>query len=223
VARSLFPDPRRVAVWGYSAGAYGIDCNLTQIRGTWPGVKMASLQNAYAPFESIYATMWPAIEQGWGVWHPDPIDVSIVEDTCPIAIPQGSTEAWSLTFMTNYNHLYNSSVRKATTDDYSDGTLDFFACVTGATPDANGSCAAAVSNSLEDALALIGDDPAFRVYYHTGTCHSGREDDGNAASGGLTSCDYDVMTQPPAKKNGAHFNDWVNAWLNDSPSWRNVQ
>jgi hypothetical protein len=111
-------------------------------------------------------------------------------------------------------------VIKAFTDDYSDSAVDAFACFFGATADSSGSCASTVASTLTyEFNDVIRNAANFKVFYHTGTCHVERETDGNslAADGSPATCNYDKMQQ-----HGAHFNDWVNAWITDSPTWANV-
>jgi hypothetical protein len=66
---------------------------------------------------------------------------------------------------------------------------------------------------------VISDAANFKVFYHSGTCHIEREVDGNSlvTDGSQPSCDYDLMHH-----DGVHLNDWVNAWITDSPTWGNV-
>jgi hypothetical protein len=91
--------------------------------------------------------------------------------------------------------------------------------------------------SLNGGAALIGDDPNFKVYFHSGACHSEREADGNspAFSGSVPSCDYDNMIQAPKPNQGYNdncqagpgqvcFRDWVRGWAgNPGYSWGNVK
>jgi hypothetical protein len=159
------------------------------------------------------------VAQIWGVWNPGP-GGGLVENSCPIIAPVGSTE-WNLEWVVRYNAKNFSNVRKALTDDYSDMATSQFACLFGATPDPNGSCSAAVAETLTDEFNdVISDARNYKVFYHTGACHSWREDDGNSIStnGVKPSCDYDKMQQ-----SGVNFNDWVNAWINNTPAWVNVR
>jgi hypothetical protein len=234
VIKSLFPAPSRVAVWGGSAGGYGVACNLSQFVNAYPGVQMAELQNAYAPFDSVATPLMPTVGRNWGAWRPNK-DGSVEALTCPIAIPPGTPNAWSELALVNYNHLNFPNVRKAWTDDYSDAMIDAFACALGATPDANGSCAAAVTALLNEGYGLVGDDPSYRVFFHAGICHSERDSDGNFAAGGDPACDYDNMIQAPkanqkyvddckADTNQKCFRDWVRGWAGVSGySWENVK
>jgi hypothetical protein len=232
VIKSLFPSPSRVALWGQSAGAYGIACNLGQFVNAWPGIGMASFQNAFAPWDSTATPLVPTVARNWGAWRPGK-DGGIEVLTCPIEVPAGTPNAWSELAVVNYEHLHFPGVRKAWSDDYSDAVFDEFACLLGAPQDANGSCAAAVAAALNRGQGLIGDDPSYRVYFHTGLCEAQREGDGNSplVNGFDPSCDYDNMVQPPAKavqpcqpsKKGVCFRDWVQQWIGNSPAWGNVR
>jgi hypothetical protein len=116
-----------------------------------------------------------------------------------------------------FNRLRLPDVRKALTDDYSDAVMQEFACLLGAAPDPDGTtCTGAVADILNDVAdrVITANEPNFRVYYHTGFCHSEREQDSNPP----TTCDFDQMQQ-----NGVAFSGWVAQWINDSPSWSNVR
>jgi len=144
----------------------------------------------------------------------------IVGNTCPIAVPAGSTD-WNLEWVVGYNADNFPDVLKAFTDDYSDSAVSQFACLLGATPNPNGSCAGAVASTLSAEFNdVISNARNYKVFFYTGACHTQREDDGNSLSigGAKPSCDYDKMQQ-----SDVNFNDWVNAWINDSPAWVNVR
>ena len=62
------------------------------------------------------------------------------------------------------------NVRKAFTDDYSDRVISLFACLLGATPRPDGSCADATANALTDEFnEVIGGATNYKVFYHSGT------------------------------------------------------
>lgn len=224
-ARNLFPEPRQVAVIGDSGGGVGADCNLARLRDAWPAAPMLELNDAGFPYAANspgppWTPLAPAISdwvRTWGVWHQGD-DGRVVLDTCPGIVPEGAP-AWSSWFMRRYNQVHLSRVRKAFVDDYQDATVQFFLCLTGATPDADGTCDGAVTTGLHWDSAFIGDDPNYRHYYHRGICHTEREQDGNtAASGSDPSCDYDQTTQA-----GVRFSDWVNAWVAGNAGFVNVE
>ena len=133
---------------------------------------------------------------------------------------QGGSADWNLEWVIRYNANHFADVAKALTDDYSDSTITYYACLFGATPDPNGRCANAVASTLVDEFNdVISSAANYKVFYHTGTCHYERELDGNGTSNASHPyCDYDKMQQ-----SGVNFNDWVNAWINKSPAWVNVQ
>ena len=85
-------------------------------------------------------------------------------------------------------------MQKALTDDYSDQAVASFACLFGATPDPDGSCKTTVANTLKAEFQdVISTASNYKVYYHTGICHTEREFDGNTvANGSDPSCDWDV-------------------------------
>jgi hypothetical protein len=235
VLKSLFPHPGHLTVYGGSAGAYGIACNLGRFVDAWPSTSLVVFQNAFSPYDSVTTPMLPTLGLNWGAYRQGK-DGSIDTLTCPIAIPPGTPNAWSILPQLYYDHLHYSNVRKAWTDDYSDSTLDGFACALKATPDASGSCAATVAANLMEGLGVIGDDPSYRVYFHTGICHGERDSDGNNASNGSDPyCDYDNMIQAPkpnqsydedckATGNQTCFRDWVRGWAGISGySWSNVK
>jgi len=202
---SMFTAPGKVSLWGSSAGGPGADCNLSQVRATWPRAAMSELNDAVAPLSTPFVPGLPAAIRTWGSYHFSR-DGSIVADTCPV-LASDSTADYSTRLWMHYNHVTFPHVRKAFSDDYADSTIDFFACALGATPDKDGSCASAVAQSMLLALdtAIGKDSPDYRVYYHSWTCHAEREADGNTGSD--SKCDYDQLVQ-----NGAHFNDWVRGW-----------
>ena len=80
------------------------------------------------------------------------------------------------------------------------------------------------STLIDEFNDVIRDAPNFKVFYHTGTCHSERESDSNSlvADGLPPSCNFDAMHQPADNPNGTYFNRWVNAWITHSPAWVNV-
>lgn len=223
--RPLFPAPREVAIIGDSGGGVGADCNLFRFREQWAGTPMLELNDAGFPYGATSPTApWQPLAPGvpqwfaeWGAWH-RASDGRVVPDSCPALVPDGAP-GWSSWFMRRYNQLQFADVRKAFVDDYSDATVQFFLCLTGAAPDPDGTCDSAVANGLRWDSAFIGDDPNYRHYYHQGICHTEREQDGNNATNGSDpSCDYDVTTQ-----SGVRFSDWVNAWIANSAAFVNVE
>jgi hypothetical protein len=215
VIQSLFPRPSRVAVYGASSGGLGVDCNIGQIRATFPQGKMYAFNNSGLPFEFAFTPGVSDAARTWGIWHPGEGGL-VVADTCPIQAPPGAT-VWDVSDVESFNRLHLPDVRKALTDDYSDDVMQFFACLLGAATDPSGTtCAGAVANILNDVAdrVITATEPNYRVYYHTGTCHSMREQDGNPDP----TCDFDQMEQ-----DGVAFSGWVAQWINDSPSWSNVR
>jgi hypothetical protein len=215
----LFPNPSKIAIWGISGGGVGADCSLSQFRGTWPATSMWELNDAGIAYGTAgLMPMMPTIAKLWGVWNLGH-DGGLVENTCPI-MGQGGSADWNLEWVIRYNANHFADVAKAFTDDYSDSTVSLFACLAGATPDPNGGCATAVASTLIDEFNdVISSAANYKVFYHTGTCHYERELDGNGTSNASHPyCDYDKMQQ-----SGVNFNDWVNAWINKSPAWVNVQ
>src|SRR5205814_7365144 len=67
IIKSLFANPAKVAAWGSSAGAFGLDCNLTQLRGAWPGTSMWTMADGEAPYVSLYVPLVPSAAASWGV------------------------------------------------------------------------------------------------------------------------------------------------------------
>jgi hypothetical protein len=219
VIASLFPNPSKIAIWGISGGGVGADCNLSQFQRRWSTTSMWEMSDAGPAYGTNDIMPYlPTITHTWGVWELSQ-GGAIVENTCPIVAQAGSTD-WNLEWVVRYNADNFPNVRKALTDDYSDFAVSQFACLFGATPDPNGTCAGAVASTLTDEFNdVISGATNYRVFYHTGTCHSSRELDGNSHSnGGKPSWDFDNMQQ-----SGVNFNDWVNAWINDSPAWVNVR
>lgn len=219
VIASLFPNPSKIAIWGISGGGVGADCNLSQFRGKWPTTRMWELSNAGPAYGTAdIMPLFPTVTQTWGVWKLGP-GGSIVENTCPIIATPGSTD-WNLEWVVRYNASTFPDVLKAFTDDYSDRVVSQIACLLGATPNPNGSCSNAVASTLTDEFNhVISGATNYKVFYHTGTCHYERElDDNRTSNGSKPYCDYDKMRQ-----SGVNFNDWVNAWINNSPAWVNVQ
>ena len=79
-----------------------------------------------------------------------------------------------------FNNKNIDNVRKAYTDDYDDTTIDYFAGLLGATDPA------VVRLIMTDAFRTsIRGAANYKVYYHSGTCHAEREQDGNATDGGV--------------------------------------
>jgi hypothetical protein len=218
--RTLFPSPSKVAVWGISGGGVGLTCSLGSFRATWPNAPMWMMDNAGPAYGSHdLMPQWAATGSLFGAWKQAP-DGGVIPETCPI-IPNAGSRDWSMDWVVAYDAKTYPDVTKAVTDDYSDYAVDGFACFFGATPDASESCASTVANTLNyEFNDVIRNAANFKVFYHTGTCHFERESDANSlAFDGLpSSCNYDKMQQ-----NGAHFNDWVNAWITDSPAWVNVR
>jgi hypothetical protein len=217
--RTLFPGPSKVAAWGASGGGVGVTCSLGSFRATWPNAPMWMMDNA-GPAYGAHDLMpqLSAAARLWGAWKQAP-DGGITPETCPVIRNVGSQQ-WSLEWVVAYDAKTYPDVVKAFTEDYSDSTVDYFACFFGATPDSSGSCASTVAGTLTSEFNdVIRDAPNFKVFYHTGTCHIEREVDGNslATTGSPPSCDYDLMQQ-----DGVNFNNWVNAWITDSPAWVNV-
>jgi hypothetical protein len=221
---TLFPNPAKVAAWGVSGGGVGLTCSLGSFRATWLDTPMWMMNNAGLAYGTRdLMPLFPAATKLWGAWQPGP-DGAIIPKTCPV-IPTPASDGYSLEWVVKFDALAFPGVIKAFTDDYSDATVDTYACLFGATPNAAGSCASAVGSTLRDEFNdVIRNAPNFKVFYHTGTCHSERELDGNslATSGLPPTCDFDMMRQPPGSPNGTHFNQWVNAWITASPTWVNV-
>lgn len=153
----------------------------------------------------------------WGTWRPGP-DNTVGDLTCPI-LPRGSPH-WSIEWVKSFNAVALTSVHKAFTDDYFDQTVQSFACLFEAAVDPDGTCTSAVTSTLKDEFAdVISTAPNYKVYYHSGICHTEREADGNTVAGGSDpSSDYDKMQQ-----DGVYFHDWVNAWINNGPEWVNIR
>lgn len=153
----------------------------------------------------------------WGTWRPGP-DNTVEDLTCPI-LPRGSPH-WSIEWVKSFNAVALTSVHKAFTDDYFDQTVQSFACLFEAAVDPDGTCTSAVTSTLKDEFAdVISTAPNYKVYYHSGICHTEREADGNTVAGGSDpSSDYDKMQQ-----DGVYFHDWVNAWINNGPEWVNIR
>lgn len=216
---ALFPSPRKVAAWGVSGGGVGLTCGLGSFRATWPDTPMWTLDNAGPAYGTDdLMPLFPAATNLWGAWRQGP-NGAVIPETCPITPIRGQN--YSLEWVVRYDAQRFPGVIKAFTDDYSDYVADGFACFLGATPDPTGSCASTVTSILNDEFNdVIRGAPNFKVFYHTGTCHIERESDNNslAVDGLPPSCDYDLMQQ-----DGVPFNDWVNAWITDSPAWGNVR
>ena len=216
---ALFTNPSKVAVWGGSSGGVGLTCSLGSFRTKWPNTRMWMMDNA-GPALGTRGLMpgFPSVAKLWGAWQPGP-DGSVIPETCPV-IPDVGSRDWSLEWVAAYDAKTYPDVIKALADDYSDGVISHYACVFGATPDSQGSCASATASTLIDEFNdVIRGAANFKVFYHTGICHTERESNGNSppVDGLPPSCDFDKMHQ-----GGAHFNDWVNAWITDSPTWVNV-
>jgi len=220
---SLFPNPPKVVLWGGSASGTGADCNLSQFRARWPRARMWEMNNAgpaYAASDGI--PMVPTVGAIWGAWKPGS-DGTPVGVTCPIVSAPG-LKTWGLRSFTLYNAKKLPSVRKAFSDDYFGATSSQFACLLGATPDLNGNCSAAVVAGLTSLYNVARHSTNYRVFLHTGTCHSDREDDGNVPANKAPlaqdppTCDFDNLRQ-----SGVLFRDWVKAWINDAPTWVNVR
>jgi len=165
----------------------------------------------------------PAVARTWGAWELGS-GGAIVAKTCPIVPQPGSTD-WNLEWVIRYNASTFQNVLKAFTDDYSDQEVARFGCLFGAKADPDGSCTTSVTSTLEAEFRdVIGMAPNYKVYYHTGICHSEREADGNtSASGSDPSCDWDVTPTSGMVQNGVAFHDWVNAWIKNSPNWINIR
>jgi hypothetical protein len=244
--QSLFRTPSKVAIWGGSAGGIGADCNLWRFPPLWPGTPMYEFNLNGAPLDPRYAPDVPRVGRSWGVWDwgdGGPRDEGLIQQkTCPIEIPAASQTAtgppvpqpFNPSFIMLFNKQKFPDVRKAFSDDYSDSAIDFIACQLGASADANGSCARAVSKSLDDAfVTAINGDENYKVYYHDGTCHD-READGMRESARInvgtqpeivSECDFDTMRQyTGVNRQPISFHDWVNAFMeNSSPvTWDNV-
>jgi hypothetical protein len=221
---TLFPDPAKVAAWGASGGGVGLTCSLRSFRATWPDAPMWMMDNAGPAYGTDdLMPLAAAAAHLWGAWVGGP-GGEVIPETCPV-IPTPGSGTYSLEWVVRYDALVFPGVIKAFTDDYSDYAADFTACLFGAIPNAAGSCASAVTSTLVDEYNdVIRSAPNFKVFYHTGICHIERESDNNSpATDGLpASCDYDLMQQPPDDPHGTHFNQWVNAWITDSPAWVNV-
>jgi len=217
--QALFRSPSKVVTWGVSGGGVGLMCSLGSFRATWPNAPMWMMDNsgpAYGTRDLM--PLVPSFTNLYGAWKQAP-DGGMIRETCPV-IPNVGSRDWSLERVLAYDAKTYPDVIKAYTDDYSDSTVDAFACFFGATPDPSGSCASTVASTLTDEFNdVIRNAPNFKVFYHTGTCHIEREVDGNSpgTDGSPPTCDYDLMQQ-----DGVHLNDWVNAWMTDSPAWVNI-
>ena len=217
--RALFPQPRKVAAWGGSSGGVGLTCSLGSFRTTWPKTPMWMMDNA-GPALGTRGLMplFPTAAKLWGAWRPGP-DGSVIPETCPV-IPNVGSRDWSLEWVAAYDAGTFPEVIKALTDDYSDSVISHFACIFGATPDPDGRCTSATASTLTDEYNdVIHRAANFKVFYHTGVCHTEREGDGNSLARNRVpaSCDFDKLQEREAL-----FNDWVNAWAADSPAWVNV-
>ena len=208
--KSRFAGASKIVFWGTSAGGLGVDCNLSNVRNTWPTAPMFEFNNAGPPFGPIHTPDVPEVTRRWGVWEPRP-GGGINEKTCPIQATSGASgKDWSMSFVLQYNKIHIANVRKALTEDYSDSTAVDFAAALGGSD-------RAVENTLNSLFTDVIDGNAnYKVYYHTGTCHDEREQNGNSAAG----CNFNTMHQK-----GVPFHDWVSAWLGrPSPvAWDNVR
>jgi hypothetical protein len=211
---ALFPAPSKVTTGGGSAGAYGVDCNLIQVRGTYPGVKMYELNDAGPPVNPRYAPDFVADTASWGAFH-FADDGTPVTDTCPQASPSGVT-SWSVMYVNYYNQLHFPDVRKAAAISRFDETIGGFSCAFGATPDAAGSCQWVVADSISDFMRsfLVSRAPDwnYKAFAADSSCHGYTRDS-------PPECDYTTIVQ-----DGVRFHDWIKAWMEvPSPvAWRNV-
>ena len=168
-AKQLFPSPRKVVVWGDSAGGVGADCNLWKLRLLWP-VDMWEMSNAGPAYGTAnLMPLWSAVNRTWGVWELRGKDV--IAKTCPANPPRGSTQ-WSQEWVIRFNAAALTSVRRAFTDDYSDSVVQFFACLLGANVDPDGTCTTAVTDTLNIEFDdVIKTARNYKVYYHSRLFH----------------------------------------------------
>ena len=173
--KSLFPNPEKIAIWGASSGGAGSDCNLSLFRAAWPNTDMWKMSNALPAIDMAnLMPLFPSVTQTWGVWEPGLVGRAVIEHTCPIIAPPGSTD-WNLGWVVQFNAKEFENVRKAFTDDYADATVDVFACLMGATPNSSGSCSAAVGATMTAEFNhIISEAKNYKVFYHTGKCHAER-------------------------------------------------
>jgi hypothetical protein len=200
VAR-LFPNPSRVAELGDSAGAYGVDCNLSQFAATWPHTRKYEMAISEVPWAAGYLPGLPAAEATWGAIHWN--GAEYLADTCPF-VPSLDYQYYNIEI---YNRTTFPEIRKGLVAFYSDAILAYFACLLGAKPDGNGSCAHAVAESLMSAVenAILEPsgavDPTYKTFLANGTCHDDLGDSDPA-------CAFDsISTQ------GVKLNDWIRGWM----------
>ena len=212
---ALFPAPAKVAAIGGSAGGYGVDCNLKQVRERYPEVRMYEMNDAGPPINPRYAKDYLADINSWGLFH-FASDGTVISDTCPIESPD-SILTWSWLAISYYNQIHFPDVRKAAAISRFDEVLGGFACLWGATPDAGGSCQWVVADSIADLFTsyLVSRQKSFnyKTYAATTDCHGVDSFDPSGH------CDYDTF-----QENGVKLSDWVNAWM-EQPSpvqWKNV-
>ena len=177
VASSLFHNPSKVALWGESAGSMGVTCDSQRVAQVWPQLRY-TMANSGPPFDSEFIPEWPAVGLLWGAWKPGPSG-TVIGVTCPV--PANSSAPWGTDLVARSNAQRLPQVRQALTDDYADVAMDQSFCALGATANAQGSCASALTANNLDVLAEdIGQqNPNYKVFYHDSNCHAEREIDGN--------------------------------------------
>lgn len=210
-------NPSQVALWGSSAGSFGVICNLSQVVSTFPQTT-AAFVNSFPPLSAKYEQGLTAYAAQLGAAKVLP-NGTVQAVTCPLLCPAGGCTSWDPSLAALYDQQALPGVRLALTDDYSDSTINAFSnIVWGCT--GSGACGDACStepcNSMVDFEAEA-TRPNLKYYWHTGQCHAEREADlySNFAPG----CSYDDMIQ-----NGISFNNWVRGWMGiPGFSWDNVR
>jgi len=222
---SLFK-PSRVALWGDSAGAVGVDCNLKRIVETFPQTQF-SFSNSDGPIRYKYDPLLNTAGLTWGAAAvADGVTVGV---TCPLL---DGAQGWDNFSIKLYNKQAFPAVRQASTEDYSDSVVNGFATFLGCT--GSGACGLSCDvepcNSINDLIPELADNPNNKFYYHPGICHVEVETDISgddpecAVVGGTnicTDCNYDSMT-----RDGVMFRDWVRGWIGVpgfSRYWRDVK
>src|SRR5262249_20328791 len=155
-------------------------------RTKWPSATMYEINDAGAPLSHTGGLIGITTNH-WGAWHivhhcdPDGMCTNtVVANSCPVA----PGTPWSPSLTVSYNATHYTNVRKALTDDYTDATMNTFANLLGCS---GSTCMTEPSITLSDMFAVISPAANFKAYYHTGTCHGERDNDGNGAG----HCDYD--------------------------------
>jgi hypothetical protein len=216
-AKALFPAPSKLLAAGTSGGALASTCSLSQIAATYsdPALPMYHLALSAAPLQTRYMPEEIRDTSVWNAFHFDTRGRA-VGDTCPIDVPAGETYSCSAGYVMRYNQLHLPRIRKGLYQSQRDGVFAFFACSFGATPDANGSCAWAVQDSLLDFIhtdPLLRFMPGFKLFLPAIDCHDiGGGDPPDPL------CDWATTTA-----DGVRLMDWTLALLQlPSPvTWEN--